>query len=243
MTKTNKKIGKTILILSLFSIAMGFMEGAVVVYLRKIYYPNGFTFPLIPIDANLALTEILRESATLIMLITIGILAGRTKTERFGFFIFCFAVWDITYYISLYLILGWPSSVFTWDILFLIPVTWVGPVIGPVLNSISMILLALLISYFTSRNIKTNITTREWLFLIIGSLTVIISYTEDYVSFMQRRFSFWELISPKNNYEVMQLATAYIPESFAWGIFIAGEIFILLAVLHFFLRNKKTLTM
>ena len=242
MTKSNKKITGTILTISLFSIAMGFMEGAVVVYLRKIYYPDGFTFPLMPIDPNLALTEVIREAATLIMLITIGIIAGRTKTERFGFFIFCFAVWDITYYISLYLILGWPSSFFTWDILFLIPVTWVGPVIGPVLNSLSMMAFALLISYFTTKNRGIQIKAREWFLLIIGSLIVIVSYTEDYVTFMQSQFSFWQLLSPSNNDKVMQLATSYIPESFAWWIFIIGETFIILAVLLFFLRNKKTLT-
>lgn len=30
----------------IFSIAMGFLEAAVVVYLRQLYYPVGFTFPL-----------------------------------------------------------------------------------------------------------------------------------------------------------------------------------------------------
>jgi hypothetical protein len=82
-----KSLVKTIIWLTLFSISMGFMETAVVVYLRKIYYPDGFRFPLIPIDNNIAITEFLREAATLIMLLTIGILAGNRPSQRFAFFL------------------------------------------------------------------------------------------------------------------------------------------------------------
>jgi hypothetical protein len=122
-----KKLFKTFLWLTLFSIAMGYMESAIVVYLRKIYYPDGFQFPLTPIEVHIRLTEILREAATLIMLITIGIVAGKTKLQRFSFFIFCFGIWDIFYYVFLKMLLGWPATIFDWDILFLIPVPWVGP--------------------------------------------------------------------------------------------------------------------
>jgi len=87
----------TILLLTVFSVAMGFMETAVVVYLRKIYYPNGFQFPLVPIDNDIILTEIIREAATLIMLIGAGIFTGRNRSEKFGFFLFSFAIWDIFY--------------------------------------------------------------------------------------------------------------------------------------------------
>jgi hypothetical protein len=37
---------KTIIWLAVFSMAMGYLESAVVVYLRKLYYPDGFKFPL-----------------------------------------------------------------------------------------------------------------------------------------------------------------------------------------------------
>src|SRR5690348_14185303 len=108
--------------LSLFAIAMGFMESAVVIYLRKILYPGGFQFPLMPISNDLAMVEIFREAATMIMLVGIGILAGRSVKEKFAIFIFCFAVWDIFYYVFLKIFLDWPQSLMTWDILFLIPV-------------------------------------------------------------------------------------------------------------------------
>src|SRR5271167_2605871 len=96
--------------LTLFSIAMGFMETAVVIYLRKVYYPRGFQFPLVPIEPSIALTEFLREAATIIMLLGIGILTGKTRAQKFAFFIYCFAVWDIFYYVFLKIFLNWPES-------------------------------------------------------------------------------------------------------------------------------------
>lgn len=233
------KTPKLLITLTLFAIAMGYMEGAVVVYLREIYYPDGFAFPLQPIADTLIVTEILREAATMIMLIAVALLTGRTGTERFGFFIFCFGVWDITYYAVLYFILGWPASLLTWDILFLIPVTWVGPVLGPVINSLSMILLALLISIFTDKNSRTRINPREWVALILGSLVVILSYTEDYVGYMMTRYSMTEILFPKESDKLMDFAAHYIPADFAWWIFIVGEGLILLGIGAFYFRNRR----
>ena len=224
---------------TLFAIAMGFMESAVVVYLRELYYPEGFDFPLKPIGQNIGITEILREAATLIMLITFGIIAGRTKTEKFGFFIYCFAIWDIFYYIFLKLLLGWPESLLTWDILFLIPVTWVGPVIGPVINSLTMILLAILISYFTNLNSSIKIKLTEWILFITGSVVIIISYIEDYMSYMLDKFSLFELFDASQIHVLTEHAADYKPVNFEWWIFIAGELIILGAIYSFFARNKK----
>src|SRR5258706_13054156 len=108
--------------LALFSIAMGFLEAAVVVYLRKIYYPEGFRFPLAMMDPQLATIELLREASTVIMLAGVGILAGRSPQQRLALFFAAFSIWDLLYYVFLKLLLRWPESFFTWDILFLIPV-------------------------------------------------------------------------------------------------------------------------
>lgn len=140
-----KTIKSTMLWLTLFGIAMGFLETSVVIYLRKIYYPDGFRFPLVEIGNDILLVEILREFATMIMLLSIGLLIGKTKLQRFAFFIFSFAVWDIFYYIFLKILIDWPESFLTPDILFLIPVPWVGPVVTPIILSISMIVLSFII--------------------------------------------------------------------------------------------------
>ena len=230
---------KIILLITVFSIAMGFLESAVVIYLREIYYPEGFCFPLKSIEGKIGLTEILREAATIIMLVGAGIMSGRTRTEKFGFFIYCFAVWDIFYYVFLKLLLDWPESLVTWDILFLIPVTWVGPVAGPVINSLTMIVLAFLISYFTDKNIKTKIKLKEWLLLIIGSLVLIISYTEDYVNYMLQYFSLSEMLNFKISYKLMEQASKYIPVDFTWWIYCLGEFVLIIAIVMFYYRNKK----
>ena len=131
--------GKTITAVTLYAIAMGYIEAAVVVYLRDLYYPGGFRFPLASFPEAMAPVEIARETATLVMLGAVGTLAGKRFWERFGWFIIAFGVWDIAYYGWLKVLLDWPASLFEPDILFLIPSSWVGPVIAPVLVSVLMI--------------------------------------------------------------------------------------------------------
>jgi hypothetical protein len=230
---------RTLSWLTIFSVAMGYLESAVVVYLRQIYYPEGFDFPLKAIEPGIGITEIVREAATLVMLAGAGILAGRTKTEKFGFFIFCFAVWDIFYYVFLKLLLGWPPSLVTWDILFLIPVTWVGPVIGPVINSLTMIAFALLISYFTDKNRQIKIILIEWLFLIAGSMVMIFAYTWDYLRYMLKQNEIFDFFTPSRHREILEVASGYVPSRFPWVIFIAGETLLTAALFFFAVRNKK----
>src|SRR3954464_1183341 len=138
-----KLVNKTLVWVTIYSIAMGFLETAVVIYLRKLYYPHGFSFPLAPVHNDIAVVELWRELATLFMLISIGILTGRNKAEKFAYFLYSFAVWDICYYVFLWVFINWPGSLMTWDILFLLPVPWVGPVITPCIIAVTMIFFAL----------------------------------------------------------------------------------------------------
>lgn len=108
--------------------AFGFVEAAVVVYLRSLYYPDGFRFPLSQLAGVIGLIELLREAATLIMLVSVAGLAASSGWGRFGAFSFAFGVWDLSFYAGLELTLGWPPSLGTWDVLFLIPAVWTGPV-------------------------------------------------------------------------------------------------------------------
>jgi len=235
--KTN--IYKTILWVCILAIAMAFLESAIVVYLRKLYYPEGFCFPLKSIEFDIAVTEFLREIATLIMLISIGIIAGRKNIERFAFFIFSFAIWDIFYYVFLKLLISWPESLMTWDVLFLVPVTWVGPVLGPIINSFSMIILALLIIFFVQINGNARIAWIEWILLIVGSLIIITSYTEEYLRFMMNDFTFLQLITSNNSQAILNKALTFVPQFYNWFIFLIGEAMFLIAFMMVFIRNKK----
>jgi hypothetical protein len=128
------------LALVLFATAMAYVESAVVYYLRTMihriepYQPD----PL-PVVGGLAGAEIAREAATLVMLATAGWLAGRNLRTRFGYFLIAFGVWDIFYYVFLRALTSWPHSLLDWDILFLIPLPWWGPVLAPVLIALLMI--------------------------------------------------------------------------------------------------------
>jgi hypothetical protein len=137
------------LMVSLFALAMAWVESAVVYYLRTHidrivpYQPD----PL-PIIGGLGPVELVRELATLIMLFTVGWLAATTWRARIGYMAMAFGVWDIFYYVFLKLMCGWPKSLTDWDILFLIPLPWWGPVWAPVSIAALMILWGTLASQF-----------------------------------------------------------------------------------------------
>ena len=109
---------------------MAQLEAAVVVYLREIFYPDGFRFPLVIIEGPIALVEIGRETATLVMLAAVAGVAFDRPWRRFAAFLVVFGVWDIFYYVWLKVMIDWPPSLFTDDILFLIPLPWTGPVLS-----------------------------------------------------------------------------------------------------------------
>jgi len=236
------EIRKIFLWLTLFSIAMAFLETSVVVYLRKLYYPEGFNFPMKMMDKDIAIVEIFRELATLIMLLGAGFIAGRSKTEKFGLFLYCFAIWDIFYYVFLKITLNWPESLFTWDVLFLIPTTWVGPVIAPVIVSLVMIVFAVLISKLTNCDTSIKISQYEWLLLVSGSTVLIIGFVSDYVKFMLQYFSFGEIFSPSNTLRLMEKALMYVPVSFPWLIFTFGIVIIIGGIVLFYMRNKNSIS-
>ncbi len=226
------------IIITAFAIAMGFLEAAVVVYLREILYPGGFCFPLSPVPVNLALTELFREVATLVMLVSIGILAARKFSTGFAWFIYSFAIWDIFYYLFLKVILGWPESLMTWDVLFLIPTTWTGPVITPVLVSMTMILFAGVILYRHERGIESRIPAKIWTGLILGSLVIVVAWVLDYSKHMLSHFTLVEMLQIKNP-AVLQVATLYVPGHFPWLIFAIGEALILASVAWYFKWNRS----
>jgi hypothetical protein len=194
---------KRFFIAVVFSIAFGYIEAAVVVYLREIFYPDGFNFPLSVsiIDAvskRLLITEIGREAATLVLIVTGAWLFGRNLRQKVAYFLTIFAVWDIFYYIWLKVFLDWPASIMDWDILFLIPMPWAGPVLAPVLVSFVMLIFAVVILYCDCLARPVKVTLYDWLFLSIAAVIIIISFCipgphtarEDYTSYF-----YWSLFA------------------------------------------------
>lgn len=219
-----------------FAIAMGFLESAVVIYLRELYYPEGFQFPLKIIPAKLGRVEFLRELATVVMLVGIGVLAGRTKLERFAYFVLAFAVWDIFYYVFLYLCLGWPESLATWDILFLIPLPWVGPVWAPCLLCVLMITGAFYILRACHENLQLRIPWKNWFLMIGGALVCILAFVWDYLTTAGSDQNFWSLFSSEHLFAEIR---TYVPTKFNGVLFFIGFLAMLLSVLLFILKSKS----
>ena len=188
---------KKLVLLTFFSIAMGFLEAAVVVYLRKILYVEGFYFPLKEMPLNLLLVESGREVATIVMLVTIAIITGRTLVEKVSYFFYSFGLWDIFYYIWLKIILNWPSSFFTDDVLFLIPVPWVAPVLAPVVVSLTMITFAIITMYFYEKGYIIKIDKLDWLLIVFAYIVIFISFIIDFpqiITHQMPSFYHWELL-------------------------------------------------
>jgi hypothetical protein len=185
-----------------FAAAMAYLEAAVVVYLRQIFYPEGFAFPLKPGPSPIMTVELGREAATIVMLAAVGILVGRSKIERFAILLICFGIWDIMYYAWLKLLIGWPESLLTWDILFLIPLPWVGPCLAPMLVSAVMIWVGFWIVSREDRGMTPRFPRWAWWAEIAAGLIIIGSFIWD----------------------APNIVAGGLPAPFRWDLFSAGLI-------------------
>lgn len=236
----NKKTFQIFAYAGLFAIAMGLMEAIIVVYLRKLYYPQGFSFPLQTMPSDMLYLELVRETCTIVMLVFIALIAGKNKIQKFAWFIYCFAIWDIFYYVGLKLFLDWPPSIFTWDLLFLIPVPWVGPVITPVICSLTMILLAACIVVLQEKGYEVHIKPREWALIFGGGFIIFIAFIWDYSRIIIQKGYLGKLLTLTQDQSFLQIMAQYRPVSFAWLVFIVGEILILAAITLMTVRTKKS---
>ena len=200
---------RTVLALILFGTAFGYLEAAVVTYLRALheparqrFYPGrspAELFPLLTLDQlhssgaeqqQTLITEIGREAATILMLAAVALVTARNAGEWAAAFVIAFGVWDITFYLFLKLLLGWPTSLFTWDILFLIPVPWVGPVLAPVL--VSAVMVAAGVWHLRT---PIRLDAAHWCGILIGAVIIIVAFAMDYrmimAGGMPQRFNWW----------------------------------------------------
>jgi hypothetical protein len=205
--------------LALFGIGFGFVEAVVVVDLRAMLSPLiGRTDPLSadevlpliafegigradPVASRLMRLEVLREAATLILLAGAGMAAGRTFAQRFASFLIAFSVWDLCYYLFLKVLIGWPTSVWTWDVLFLVPLPWAAPVLAPAIVAASMVTAgsAVIVSEATGRPFP--ISRCEWVAIVTGGLLLIAAFCWD-----------WR-----------NIAAGGMPNPFPWPLFFLGE--------------------
>ncbi|MFC1833893.1 hypothetical protein ACFL2Q_04055 [Thermodesulfobacteriota bacterium] len=213
----------------IWAIAFAFVESAVVEYLRAIYYPlerGGFGFPVQSLEYLQSLgdehmkrliIELGRELCTLVMLATVGLLAARNFREAMAHFMIAFGVWDIFFYLWLKLFLDWPAGLMTWDLLFLIPVPWIGPVIAPLIISVVMIASGLVVLHYESKDRPLSTNWRDWTAIVGGGLIVITAFCWDYVNVMAGGF----------------------PNPFNWPLFLVGLGLSTAAFMLVIKRNRK----
>jgi len=169
---------KNLILIGVFAIAMAYLESAVVVYLRGMYGIEDLLRDInFQVDAY-TFIEIGREAATIIMLGIVSSLAGSSWQKKIGYFFLSFGVWDIFYYFWLYIFIQWPKSLFEWDVLFLIPLPWWGPVIAPLLISILLIV----IGYMLIVETKFKITRFDWLIFFLSVIVILFTFMEDSIT-------------------------------------------------------------
>ena len=139
---------------TLFAIGFGINEAIVVVYLRSAAGLVSTLYQPAQLVGTLPQTEVYREAATILVLVGVSMLAAKNTRDRWVFFLWTFAFWDIFYYVGLWLAIQWPPSLLTQDVLFLIPVPWIAQVWFPLLVSLLAIIAVLL-----NRTSRANDTT------------------------------------------------------------------------------------
>ncbi len=176
-----------------FAGAMAWVESASVYYLRAMvdrlepYQQN----PL-PMRGVLGPVEVVREVATLVMLLTVGMLAGsparqprggalagRTRQTRLAYTAIAFGVWDILYYVFLRIICDWPKSLLDWDVLFLLPLPWWGPILAPICIASLMNVWGTLATQCADESPTTSLTWKLWALSALGIALALYIFMSD----------------------------------------------------------------
>ncbi len=224
----------------IFGIVFGILEGIFVLYMREIYYPDGFQLPLVFLAPDMILVEIVREFCTIVMLGVIAWVSAKSLVQRFSVFLFAFAVWDIVYYLALKVFLNWPESLFTWDVLFLIPITWVSPVLAPVICSAGMIVIGLISVYIDEKIHPMRFTWPERLFIFAGVLMILFTYLYDYGRIIIENRFLLQFFSLADHEGFWRIVTNYTPGYYNWPLFAAGCLVIAVAYGWAFRRTIKS---
>jgi len=242
MQKSTSKAGKNLIALAIFGIAMGLLEAAVVVYPRQLYYPEGLSLPLKAASPRILTVESLRELATIVMLITVGVATGQNGIESFAYFLYI--VW-ILGHLLLRLLKGVPGlacinsdlgcAVFSFRCL------GFSPVLAPVICSLTMILFGCITVLLQQKGKNVKIRTIDWTFIISGAVVILYSFIRDYVAFLMSEglpVNIWALANDPN---FQQIISKFVPTHYNWYLFFAGEVLIILGMTLTFRRAHQTI--
>jgi hypothetical protein len=210
----------------LFAVGMAWVEAACVYYLRLLVDRlEPYQSAPLPISGLVEPVELTREAATLLMLLTVGMLAGWTERTRLAYSAIAFGVWDIFYYLFLRLISGWPASLFDWDVLFLLPLPWWGPVLAPMCIASLMIVWGTLASRQGARKaVRASASTSWWWRLNwLGIALALYVFMADALRTLP---------------DGMAATRTMLPTAFNWPLFIAALLFMAAPIAHLAWRMR-----
>lgn len=188
-----------------FAIGMAWVEAACVYYLRVMTDRiDPYQAPPLPLQGLPGHVELLREGATLIMLMTVGVLAARTWQRRLAYALIAFGSWDVFYYVFLRLISDWPTSPFDWDVLFLLPLPWWGPVLAPVCVALLMIVWGTLETQCAPSTPATAFTRMMSIASVLGIVLALYVFMAD---------------SIRSIPQGLDATRSVLPTSFDWSLF------------------------
>lgn len=192
---------------TVYAAAMAYVEAAVVLYLRLLYGIGDLILDAPTRPDPVVWVEVGREASTLVMLLAVGQVAGATRAARWGWFLYAWGAWDVAYYAWLRVLLGWPRSLADWDLLFLIPLPWWGPVWAPV--SAALLFMAFGASLARRGEAGRPVRVDGWSALL-GSAGALVAL--------------WAVLSPALGRigEGWEAAAAARPQAFPWAAYLAG---------------------
>ena len=227
---------RPVLALLAFGLSFGYLEAAVVSYLRVLheparqrFYPGrppSELFPLLtpeqtwtvgPEQIRIRNIEVGREAATLVMLAAVALAVAENTGQWAAAFVLAFGTWDLAFYGGLKLLLGWPASLFTWDILFLIPVPWAAPVLAPSLVAVAMIAAGIWHLRREASGKPVAIAPLQWLGIVVGAAILIVAFTLD----------------------SQNIRAGGMPQPFAWGTFSVGLATGILSYAHAAIASRE----
>ena len=230
------RLRRTLLVLVTFGVAFGYVEAAVVVYLRAICdpireaalgtKPDDELFPLLtlrqleaagPQYTRLFWAELGRELATILTLAAVALAIAHNFRQWLAALVIAFGVWDIFYYVWLKLLIGWPESLGTWDILFLLPVPWVGPVLSPVLVAVAMIAAGVAVLWRESAGRPVRFAWFHYVAIVVAALILVAAFCCD---FPNTSAGGW-------------------PKAFNWPLFALGLVIALAGFAHAFFGSQR----
>ena len=212
-------------VLIIFGISMGFIESAVVAYLRFIAYPGTTSlFPLALMPPHILKIEIWREVATISMLLSVAYISARIRRKkRLFYFMLLFGIWDISYYFWLKVLINWPTSPLSWDILFLIPFPWTSPVIYPIIISIIFIFTSIIFIGLIDKKQYAGIDKISLSTGISGLIIIFFSFISTSV-YITLKYSIQDIFQ-------------YIPGRFPLEIYLIGLFLFLYSILRTIIRS------